>query len=111
MYVCDLIQFFGELFENNNCVWFVMNKLCYDILCEEFLLLIIKFIVEISKFDLVIVGCNLKKVLFCINCDMCFFYDKCLYKMYFLVVIMVSGFKKFSQGGGLVYYFYINEVG
>jgi hypothetical protein len=51
MHVRDLIQFLGELSENNNRAWFVMNKPRYDILREEFLALTIKLIAEISKFD------------------------------------------------------------
>jgi uncharacterized protein (DUF2461 family) len=39
MHVRDLIQFLGELSENNNRAWFVMNKPRYDILREEFLAL------------------------------------------------------------------------
>lgn len=111
MHVRDLIQFLGELSENNNRAWFVMNKPRYDILREEFLALTIKLIAEISKFDPAIAGCNPKKALFRINRDMRFSHDKRPYKTHFSAAITASGLKKPSQGGGPAYYFHINEAG
>jgi len=111
MHVRDLIQFLGELSENNNRAWFVMNKPRYDILREEFLALTIKLIAEISKFDPAIAGCNPKKTLFRINRDMRFSHDKRPYKTHFSAAITASGLKKPSQGGGPAYYFHIDEQG
>lgn len=111
MHVRDLIQFLGELSENNNRAWFVMNKPRYDILREEFLALTIKLIAEISKFDPAIAGCNPKKALFRINRDMRFSHDKSPYKTHFSAAITASGLKKPSQGGGPAYYFHIDAEG
>ncbi|WDZ95486.1 DUF2461 domain-containing protein [Herbaspirillum sp. WKF16] len=111
MHVRDLIQFLGELTENNNRAWFVMNKPRYDILREEFLALTIKLIAEISKFDPAIAGCNPKKALFRINRDMRFSHDKSPYKTHFSAAITASGLKKPSQGGGPAYYFHIDAEG
>ena len=40
MHLPDLIRFLGELEENNNRAWFVMNKPRYDILRAELLVLV-----------------------------------------------------------------------
>lgn len=111
MHVRDLIQFLGELSENNNRAWFVMNKPRYDILRTEFLELVVKLIADISKFDPEVAGCNPKKALFRINRDMRFSRDKSPYKTTFSAAITASGLKKPSQGGGPAYYFHIDAAG
>ena len=111
MHVRDLMQFLAELSENNNRAWFVMNKPRYDILREEFLELVTELIVDISRFDPMIAGCNPKKALFRINRDMRFSHDKSPYKTTFSAAITASGLKKPSQGGGPAYYFQINAAG
>ncbi|NEX61283.1 DUF2461 domain-containing protein [Noviherbaspirillum galbum] len=111
MHLRDLIQFLGELAENNNRAWFVMNKPRYDILREEFLVLVTRLIADIGKFDPDVADCNPKKALFRINRDIRFANDKRPYKTYFSAAITASGLKKPSQGGGPAYYFHINEQG
>ncbi len=111
MHIRDLIQFLGELSENNNRAWFVMNKPRYDILRAEFLELVAKLIVDISKFDPEVAGCNPKKALFRINRDIRFSHDKSPYKTTFSAAITASGLKKPSQGGGPAYYFHVDANG
>lgn len=111
MHVRDLIQFLGELSENNNRAWFVMNKPRYDILRAEFLELVTKLIASISKFDPEVTDCNPKKALFRINRDIRFSHDKSPYKTTFSAAITASGLKKPSQGGGPAYYFHIDANG
>jgi len=111
MHTRDLIQFLSELSENNNRAWFVMNKPRYDILRAEFLELVTQLIVDISKFDPAVAGCNPKKALFRINRDMRFSKDKSPYKTTFSAAITASGLKKPSQGGGPAYYFHIDANG
>jgi uncharacterized protein (TIGR02453 family) len=111
MHLRDLIQFLGELSENNNRAWFVMNKPRYDILREEFLAVVIQLIGDLGKFDPEVADCNPKKALFRINRDIRFATDKSPYKTYFSAAITASGLKKPSQGGGPAYYFHIDEKG
>lgn len=111
MHIRDLIQFLGELSENNNRAWFVMNKPRYDILRAEFLELVTELIKDISKFDPSVAHCNPKKALFRINRDMRFSHDKSPYKTAFSAAITASGLKKPSQGGGPAYYFHIDANG
>jgi uncharacterized protein (TIGR02453 family) len=111
MHIRDLIQFLGELSENNNRAWFVMNKPRYDILRAEFLELVTKLIAEISKFDPAIANCNSRKALFRINRDMRFSHDKSPYKTTFSAALTASGLKKPSQGGGPAYYFHVDAAG
>lgn len=111
MHLRDLIQFLGELSENNNRAWFIMNKPRYDILRAEFLELVAKLISDIAKFDPAVAGCNPKKALFRINRDMRFSHDKSPYKTTFSAAITSSGLKKPSQGGGPAYYFHIDAHG
>ncbi|SNT03475.1 TIGR02453 family protein [Noviherbaspirillum humi] len=111
MHVRDLIGYLGELAENNNRAWFVMNKPRYDILRAEFLELVVRLIREIGKFDPAVADCNPKKALFRINRDIRFSHDKSPYKTYFSAAITASGLKKPSQGGGPSYYFHIDANG
>ncbi|HEV2609002.1 MAG TPA: DUF2461 domain-containing protein [Noviherbaspirillum sp.] len=111
MHVRDLIQFLGELSENNNRAWFVMNKPRYDILRAEFLDVVIRLIADLSRFDPEVAGCNPKKALFRINRDLRFSREKIPYKTTFSAAITASGLKKPSQGGGPAYYFHIDADG
>ena len=111
MHIRDLTQFLAELAENNTRAWFVMNKPRYDILRAEFLELVTALIVDISKFDPAVAGCNPKKALFRINRDMRFSKEKIPYKTHFSAAINASGLKKPSQGGGATYYFHIDQTG
>ena len=111
MHLRDLVQFLGELSENNNRAWFVMNKPRYDILRAEFLELVTEIVAQVIPFDPAIASCNPKKALFRINRDMRFSHDKTPYKTFFSASITASGLKKPSQGGGPSYYFQINAQG
>ncbi|MDB5855611.1 MAG: hypothetical protein JWR22_3652 [Herminiimonas sp.] len=111
MHLRDLVQFLGELSENNNRAWFVMNKPRYDILRAEFLDLVTGLIADLKRFDPAVAACNPKKALFRINRDMRFSHDKSPYKTHFSAAITASGLKKPSQGGGPSYYFHVNSEG
>lgn len=111
MHIKDLTRFLFELSENNNRAWFVMNKPRYDILRGEFLQLVTQLIIDISKFDPAIAGCEPKKALFRINRDVRFGADKSPYKTTFSASILPSGRKKPSEGGGPAYYFQMDAAG
>ncbi len=111
MHIRDLTQFLAELSVNNNRAWFVMNKPRYDILREEFLLLVTQLISDLGKFDSEVAECNPKKALFRINRDMRFSHDKSPYKTTFSASILPNGRKKPSDGGGPAYYFQIDAKG
>jgi len=111
MHLRDLVRYLAELAENNNRAWFVMNKPRYDILREEFLALVTNLIVQIGKFDPLVLDCNPKKALFRINRDVRFAKDKSPYKTTFSAAIVPGNLKKPSQGGGPMYYFQIDAKG
>ena len=111
MHIIDLTGFLNELSNNNNRAWFVMNKPRYDILREEFLALVTELIMQMSKVDPQVLGCNPKKALFRINRDVRFANDKSPYKTTFSASIVAGDLKKPSQGGGPAYYFQMNAAG
>ncbi len=111
MHLRDLVQFLGELAENNNRAWFVMNKPRYDILRAEFLELVTGLIGSIAKFDPAVAACNPRRALFRINRDLRFARDRAPYKTTFSASITASGLKKPSQGGGPAYYFHVDASG
>ena len=111
MHLPDLIRFLGELEENNNRAWFVMNKPRYDILRAELLVLVSGLISEIARFDPGVAHCHPKKALFRVNRDLRFARGRPPYKTTFSAAITASGLKKPSQGGGPAYYFHIDAKG
>lgn len=111
MHLPDLIRFLGELEENNNRAWFVMNKPRYDILRAELLVLVSGLISEIARFDPGVAHCHPKKALFRVNRDLRFARGRPPYKTTFSAAITASGLKKPSQGGGPAYYFHIDAQG
>ena len=111
MHIVDLTRYLAELSENNNRPWFVMNKPRYDILREEFLVLVTELIAQIAKFDPLVLGCNPKKALFRINRDIRFSKDKSPYKTRFSAAIVAGDLKKPSLGGGPCYYFHMDAEG
>ncbi len=111
MHLRDLVQYLGELAENNNRAWFVMNKPRYDILRGELLELVTGLIGSIATFDPAVAACNPKRALFRINRDLRFARDRDPYKTTFSASITASGLKKPSQGGGPAYYFHIDAAG
>jgi uncharacterized protein (TIGR02453 family) len=111
MHLRDLTQFLGELSENNNRPWFIMNKPRYDILREEFLAVVTELIREIAKFDRAVAACDPKKAMFRINRDIRFSKDKTPYKTYFSAGIAPGDKRKPSDGAGPTYYFHIEPNG
>lgn len=111
MHTRELIRFLNELNANNNRPWFLHNKPRYDILREEFLLLVIKVIEGVGKFDPAVADAPAKKALFRIHKDMRFSKEKIPYKTHFSAAFSASGLKKPSQGGGPAYYFHIDQNG
>jgi uncharacterized protein (TIGR02453 family) len=111
MHLRDLTQFLGELSENNNRPWFIMNKPRYDILREEFLAVVTDLIREVAKFDRAIVACDPKKAMFRINRDIRFSKDKTPYKTYFSAGIAPGDKRRPSDGAGPTYYFHIEPNG
>ncbi len=111
MHLRDLVQYLGELEENNHRAWFVMNKPRYDILRAEMLELVTQLIADITRFDPAVAACNPKRALFRVNRDLRFARDRPPYKTTFSAAITASGLKKPSQGGGPAYYFHIDARG
>jgi uncharacterized protein (TIGR02453 family) len=111
MHLRDLTQFLGELSENNNRPWFIMNKPRYDILREEFLAVVTDLIREVAKFDRAIAACDPKKAMFRINRDIRFSKDKTPYKTYFSAGIAPGDKRRPSDGAGPTYYFHIEPNG
>lgn len=114
MHLRDLVQFLGELSENNNRAWFVMNKPRYDILRLEFLELVTQLIADVSKFDPAVAGISPKKALFRIHRDLRFSADKSPYKTRFSAAITANtatALKLPSHGGKPEYYFQIDATG
>ena len=111
MHLRDLTQFLGELGENNNRPWFIMNKPRYDILREEFGTVVTELIAEIGKFDRQVLACNPKKAMFRINRDVRFANDKRPYKTRFSAGITPNDLRRPSAGGGPTYYFHIEGDG
>jgi uncharacterized protein (TIGR02453 family) len=111
MHLRDLTQFLGELSENNNRPWFIMNKPRYDILREEFLAVVTELIRETAKFDRAIAACDPKKAMFRINRDIRFSKDKTPYKTYFSAGIAPGDKRRPSDGAGPTYYFHIEPNG
>jgi uncharacterized protein (TIGR02453 family) len=111
MHLRDLTQFLGELSENNNRPWFIMNKPRYDILREEFLAVVTDLIREVAKFDRAIAACDPKKAMFRINRDIRFSKDKTPYKTYFSAGIAPGDKRRPGDGAGPTYYFHIEPNG
>jgi uncharacterized protein (TIGR02453 family) len=111
MHLRDLTQYLTELKDNNNRPWFIMNKPRYDILREEFLLVVTELIAELGKFDKQVVACNPKKAMFRINRDIRFSNDKRPYKTRFSAGITPNDKRRPSAGGGPTYYFHIEGDG
>ncbi len=111
MHLRDLTQYLTELKDNNNRPWFIMNKPRYDILREEFLVVVTELIAEVGKFDQQVVACNPKKAMFRINRDIRFSNDKRPYKTRFSAGITPNDKRRPSAGGGPTYYFHIEGDG
>jgi uncharacterized protein (TIGR02453 family) len=111
MHLRDLTQFLNELSENNNRPWFIMNKPRYDILREEFLVVVTELIRELAKFDKQVAACDPKKAMFRINRDIRFSHDKTPYKTRFSAGITPSDKRRPSAAGGPTWYFHIEGNG
>ena len=111
MHLRDLTRFLSELSENNNRPWFVMNKPRYDILREEFLVMVTDLIAELARFDPQVAFCEPKKALFRIHRDLRFARDKRPYKTRFSAGITPRDLRRPSAAGGSTYYFHIDGNG
>jgi uncharacterized protein (TIGR02453 family) len=111
MHLRDLTHFLGELSENNNRPWFIMNKPRYDILREEFHAVVTELIRVTARFDGQVAACDPKKAMFRINRDIRFSHDKTPYKTYFSAGIAPGDKRRPSDGAGPTYYFHIEPGG
>jgi len=111
MHLRDLNGYLQELAENNNRPWFIMNKPRYDILREEFLVLVTQVIGELGKFDPAVKFNNPKKAMFRINRDVRFAHDKRPYKTTFSAAVAPNDMRRPSMAGGPTYYFQLNGQG
>lgn len=107
MNIAALNQFLSGLAKNNNRPWFVHNKPAYDILREEFTVLVADLIRRVDKFDPELGPVDAKKALFRIYRDVRFSGDKSPYKTHFSAVI---GDRK-GHNSVPGYYFQIDERG
>lgn len=107
MHLPALTQFLTGLTENNNRPWFARNKPAYDILREEFLVLIADTARRVGKFDPVIGNIDPKKAMFRIYRDVRFSKNPDPYKTHFSAVI---GERK-GIGSTPGYYFQIDARG
>ncbi len=111
MHLIDLRAYLGELADNNNRAWFVMNKPRYDILRAEFLQFVSDLQRQISLYDGAIASCETKKAIFRINRDVRFANDKSPYKTQFSAALNPTNRKKPSEGGGPMYYLQFDGAG
>jgi uncharacterized protein (TIGR02453 family) len=89
MHIPTLIQFLAELHENNNRPWFAHNKPRYDILREEFEVLVTEVGIDVRKFDKTLMPFEAKKAIYRIYRDVRFSKNKDPYKSTFSAVIGV----------------------
>ena len=107
MHIAALVAYLEGVRENNNKAWFVMNKPAYDILRDEFVVLVAEVIRELGRSDKRIAGMEAKKALFRFHRDIRFSKDKTLYKTRFSAAIAGPGHKH----SGPMYYFSIDADG
>lgn len=98
-----VLQFLGELAQNNNKEWFNENRLRYEESRDKMLFITEVLINEIRKFDKSISALNPKDCLFRIFRDVRFSQDKQPYKTNFGSFIAKGGRKSMNPG----YYFHI----
>ncbi|MFC2104132.1 DUF2461 domain-containing protein [Bacteroidota bacterium] len=99
----NLLQFLGELKENNYKEWFHENKPRYQILKKEFEQFIAHTIADIAQFDKSVQSLEPKHCIFRINRDIRFSKDKSPYKTNFGGFIVPGG----KNAGHAGYYVHI----
>ncbi len=107
MHIPALLQFLGELAENNNRPWFLHNKPHYDILREEFIDLVGQVGARVAKFDPDLGPFEPKKAVFRIYRDVRFAKDKSPYKTHIGAVLGARTTDKTRP----VYYFHVDHEG
>lgn len=103
----NVLKFLKKLEKNNDREWFNANKSEYLAAREDFIALVEKLIVGISKFDPEIIGVSAEKAVFRIYRDVRFSKDKSPYKTAFGASIAPGGGKMTSAG----YYVHIQPKG
>ena len=107
MHIPALLQFLGELAENNNRPWFLHNKPHYDIIREEFIELVGQVGAKVAKFDPDLGPFEPKKAVFRIYRDVRFAKDKSPYKTHIGAVLGARTTDKTRP----VYYFHVDHNG
>jgi uncharacterized protein (TIGR02453 family) len=108
MHIPALLQFLEGLAENNNRPWFLHNKPPYDILREEFEVLVADVGERVRKFDKTLAPFDAKKAVFRIYRDVRFAKDKTPYKTHLGGVI---GVRNMTDKTRPVHYFHIDHQG
>lgn len=99
MNIPTILQFIGELVQNNNREWFAENRDRYDATRAYFEKISTELIREIVKFDEEIAHVEAKECIFRIYRDTRFSHDKTPYKNHYGVFIAASGGRKSVRGG------------
>lgn len=99
MNIPQVLEFIGELVQNNNREWFAENKDRYDTSRRYFEMISTELIREIVKFDPDLAHVEAKDCIFRIYRDTRFSHDKTPYKNHFGVFIAANGGRKSVRGG------------
>jgi len=108
MKINEILEFLGELKENNTREWFNLNKERYLVLKDDFEQLTQTLITEIGKFDKSVIGLQAKDCVFRIYRDTRFSHDKTPYKTHFGTFIDAKGGRKSEHAG---YYLHFDPNG
>lgn len=103
----EYIQFITELKDNNNKVWFDVNRERWGKIRKDWLIAIQDIIHEIAKFDDLIAFTLPKQCVYRINRDVRFSNNKNPYKDYISAVFCPQG----KKDGCIAYYFEITPFG
>src|SRR5450432_2392225 len=107
MHLKALLEFLSGLEQNNNRPWFAWNKPAYDVLREEFEILVTDVTARVQKFDRGLGPVDPKKAMFRIYRDTRFSKDRTPYKTHFSAAIRDRAKKGLEPG----YYFHIDHEG
>ena len=102
-----LLEFLSGLEQNNNRPWFAWNKPAYDVLREEFEILVTDVTARVQKFDRGLGPVDPKKAMFRIYRDTRFSKDRTPYKTHFSAAIRDRSKRGLEPG----YYFHIDHEG
>ncbi len=103
----DTLKFLNELKQNNNKIWFDTNRVRYEAIKKQLLIVIDELIVELTKVYPLIAGLKASESLFRINRDIRFSKNKSPYKAHFAASITPGGKKSPHPG----FYFHIEPSG